>query len=222
MRALLHPDGEPSADRHPEGERLLGPDHPFAEADRELRQALGGLALTALFVAVAAVAGYPGRSALIAFPGAVVLVALVLRVGILADLRRQRALDLVLAGAETLPIPAVARLRRSLLGARRELASDRLRQLVEDARSRRRDPAAPPTPIEQVGDEATEVAALLRGTHSARAVAMTIRLLDGGAGWYALTRDGDGLRRELGRIRYLLVVDAPAPDEPVPAGPSGR
>ena len=148
----------------------LGSQHPFVAADRELRQGAAGLALTALFVVVASAAGYPGRTAAVAVPGALVLIALLMRVGLLADVRRQRALDLVMAGDETLPIPAVVSLRRSLLGRRRTLTVRRLGHILDDALAHRDDPAACPSPILAVREEVAEIAVLLSSTHSARAV----------------------------------------------------
>ena len=191
--------------------RLLGADHPYVAAERDLRRATQSLVLTAAFVAASAAFADPVPRRALTAVGTFVLLLLVLRFVLASDLRRQCALDLVLGGREALAIPAVARLRRSLLGPRRDLTVDLLARSLADAVTRaEHDPETPPLPIVDVRDEVAEIIELLRTTESARAVAMTACLLQGGEGWSLLTHDRQGLRRELGRIRYLLVAEGAA------------
>jgi hypothetical protein len=191
--------------------RLLGADHPYVVADGDARRATQTLVLTAAFVAASAAFADPAPRRALMTIGTFVLLVLVLRVVLASDVRRQCALDLVLAGHEALPIPAVARLRRSLLGPRRDLTVELLDRSLADAVARaEHDPATPPLPIVAVRDDVAEIVELLRSTRSARAVAMTACLLQGGEGWSLLTRDQQGLRRELGRIRYLLASEEAA------------
>jgi hypothetical protein len=193
------------------GEQLLGSDHPFVAADRALRQAARTLLFTAVFVVALAAFAYPARSAAVAVPGASVLLYLFLRLAVLADERKELAVNLVIQGGEALPIARVVRLRRTLLGHRRDQTRrSLLRTLDQAADQAQRHPADPRAPILAVADKVLEVADLLQRTRSARAVAMTERLIGTSAGWHMLAFEPDGLARELGRIRFLLLADEAA------------
>jgi hypothetical protein len=86
---------------------------------------------------------------------------------ILADVRRQHAMDLVLGGRERLPISSVARLRRQLVGRQRVAVAELLARMLQEAdvRSGR---AVHPTAIVELRDEVTEIVELLRCTLSAQ------------------------------------------------------
>jgi hypothetical protein len=192
--------------------RLLGADHPYVLAERELHRALRSLLLTAVFVATFAAFADAAPRRAVATIGTFVVLILALQVVLASDTRRQCALDLVLGGHEALAIPAVVRLRRSLLGRRRDFTVDLLTRTLDAALARLDEDPAHPPPIVEARDEVAEIAALLRSTHSARAVAMAASLLQGGEGWTLLTHDTEALRRELGRIRFLLASeDSPPP-----------
>jgi hypothetical protein len=196
------------APQHSPAERLLGRDHPFVAADGELRSACRTLIVTALFVGALAAFTFPERSAPVAVAGATVLIWLTLRLLILADARADQAMALVLEGGEALPIPAVARVRRSLLGHRRDHTARALMRTLECATAQaERHPADELQPILSVAGEVAEVARLLQRTESARAVAMADRLVATSAGWYMLAFERGPLARELGRIRFLLLAD---------------
>jgi hypothetical protein len=205
----FHRDARPPRPRRrTECEQLLGDDHPFVAADAAFREAARRLLLTAVFVAALAAFAYPGRSAAVLAPGAFVLLYLALRVAVRGDEREELATELVLGGGETLPIGAVARLRRSLLGRRRDHACLALRRTLEQAAAQAAEHPAERRPaVLDVADQVIEIAELLQGTRSARAVAMTQRLLGTSAGWHLLAFEPDGLARELGRIRFLLRAD---------------
>jgi hypothetical protein len=207
LRLAIHRPASPST----VATSLLGADHPYVVAERDLYRGTRGLLLTAVFVATSAALADPGPRRALTSVGAFVLLLLVLRVVLASDLRRQCALDLVLGGHETLAIPAVTRLRGSLLGRRRDDAVDLLMRTLDAAVARAEDDPTDPPPIVEARDDVAEIVALLRTTHSARAVAMTTCLLQGSAGWSVLTGDPEGLRRELGRIRFLLAAEDRSP-----------
>jgi hypothetical protein len=215
MRTPLgHLERVRSSAAHPSARALLGRDHPYTRADADLRQAVSQLALTGLFALAAASFGHAQPGSAPSAAGAVVLTALSIRLVILADARRQRAMDLVIDGGEHLPISSVARLRRRLLGRRREDAAVLLARTVHDASDHMtRNGAVCPAPISDLQDDVTELVELLRCTISARPVAMTARLLQGNASWDVFVADADRLRRAADRIRFALAAAADGLDD---------
>jgi hypothetical protein len=207
QRTLRHLAPEASHRRRTMAMDLLGADHPFVAADGAFRQAARNLTFTAVFAAALAAFAYPERSAAVMAPAAFVLLYLALQTALAADQHEEAVMELVLRGAESLPIGPVARVRRSLLGHRVRTSRSLVRMLDRAAAQATRHPADRRAPILDAATELIEVAALLRRTRSARAVALTQRLLNTTAGWHMLAFEPDALARELGRIRFLLLAD---------------
>jgi hypothetical protein len=192
---------------------VLGPGHPLVRA-AESRDVLGGHAIAVLAAllcgAAAALAneiwGPPvviGAAATLAGLG---VSALKLRARV-----RRHALELVLEGHEALPLPAVERERKRLLGAkvRRQLRCG----LLNVAREAQRVPPFAPLPlpplfdvqvVREVAPELQRLAARLEERPSAaRAVALVERMLCSALS--PLYGDDAGvLREELRRLEFLL------------------
>jgi hypothetical protein len=190
----------------------LGAEHPLARAlDRLgvlLRQSLAVAALLSAGVAALA-AGVPVALWVVVGAGAVEAV-LLCGMALLAQARRERALDLVIQGGGDLPLAAVQHERRRLSHPE---CREWLARWLDDIREAGERPvgyqrAARPLfnvgMMAELGSELAAVAgALRRGGADPRGVALAQRLLcDGTSPLYG--RDVELLRQELHRICFLL------------------
>jgi hypothetical protein len=149
---------------------------------------------------------------------AVVLLALGVAAALLRQRRRDDVLALIAAGREELPLVPVQRERRRLLDGRtRSRLAASLERLVQEARAT----SLRPVPllfdrrvVGAVAGELLGLARLLRCEPSnARGVALVWWLISDGTGSPLYGSDLADLRRELGRIRFLLNDAALEPDE---------
>ena len=191
---------------------VLGDDHPLARASRRLgvlrEQCLVVAALLVVSVG-AMVEGVSGALPVVVSAG-VVGAVLACAVATLAACKRERVLDLIVAGRGDLPIGGLERERRRLLDRRHRRA---LACSVDELRRRAEHPphglpSARPLfrvhVVRAVAPELADIASLLRSESPAlRGIAITERLLsDGCSPLYG--DDAEQLRRELHRIRFLL------------------
>jgi hypothetical protein len=207
---------------------LLGSNHPLVRGNG-LRGDLWWQSLvTATAVLLGAIGAASGRSwglpLLVA--AAIVQLGLAVAFALLAQLQRERARELIIAGRGGLPLPALAReqrrlqrprLRASLADALEDCvrAAERWPTLVPTAR-----PVFDPRLVRAAASELRAIAALLRAsTVSARAVARVERLLTSGAS-PLYGREPEALRHELMRIHAEL--DRADPPPTVPPGPAHR
>jgi hypothetical protein len=211
----LRPQGPVAPHRTGAGrsaEALLGAGHPLVAVLYACGQAIEGIAAVAA-VQLGALALWwvnPSYGRALTLGAGAVQVALGLRWADLRVQRRELCLELVIAGREHLPLPAVARERRRLASHRHkaELAIC-LENLADIAtRKPRRGERQRPIYSREVMT-ATEaqlrgVAARLRaGGGELRGVALVDRLITSGASPLYGERVGP-LRDELARARYLL------------------
>jgi hypothetical protein len=193
---------------------LLGQGHPLARDVESLdvvaRHAVAVLAAVLCGV-VGALAGEPwGVPVLLG--GTATLAGFGAAAAALRGRTRQHALMLVLEGHEGLPLPAVERERRRLLGAkeRRRLS----RGLLTVAREAQRPPPFAPFPVppvfvvevvREVAPDLRRLATALQAEppNDARAVALVERLLRSGLS-PLYGADADALRAEVRRLEYLL------------------
>jgi hypothetical protein len=191
---------------------LLGNDHPLVLVARRLDMLAGqSLVVAAVLSAsiVVLVAGVSAASALVV-ASAVVQATLAGAVALLADRKRELALDLIIEGRGNLPLLAIERQRRRLLddGHRQGLARWLDAGCREAEHPIQRPAFARPLYsarlVAAVAPDLAEIARLLRSENPGqRGVAKTQRLLrDGTSALYG--RDGDLLREELHRIRFLI------------------
>jgi hypothetical protein len=191
---------------------LLGSSHPLTRATRRFEtaclQLLAGLALLAGIVLFAQ---GPGRSAWLV---AGIVICAVLS-GLVASAwcgRRRRAFEVILAGDEDLPLQELEPVRRRLEDPHRrsQLASSLDRCLRSAERWHETSP--PLRPVSNVRlllplqDDVRDIQSLLRAETVPRVlgVALCEQLLSDGVTSPLYGRDGDALRRKLGRIRYAL------------------
>jgi hypothetical protein len=132
--------------------------------------------------------------------GLVVLAVLVLALLVSHWCVHERALDVIIAGHEDLPVAAVVRAREPLASPRRRRA---LARSLEQAVVETRDWSGIDFSL-----EVEQVTRLLRGRDPCRArgVALADRLVRGGAALPVGSTGRETLRRELGRIRYELTA----------------
>jgi hypothetical protein len=191
---------------------LLGSDHPLTRATRRFETAcvhlLCGLAMLA---GIAVFASGPVRPPELAagIAGCVILGALA---AIRWDSRRRRALEVIIAGHEDLPLNELEPVRRRLHDGRRrsQLASSLEGYLQRAEKWDRTLPRFRPVGNARLlmlyADTIREIARLLRAdaVPRARGVALCEWLLTDGVTSPLFRNDSDALRRELGRIRFDL------------------
>jgi hypothetical protein len=180
-------------------EAILGQGHPLCRSEREVRSATTQLAGTITFVAALLAFARFHAVGLVVFACVVAVVVVVVRLATALFTRQARSMDAIADGLEDLRLPHVQRVRNSLLG------EDRRRRIAAALASHQ-----PRAPSAQAADGAREelsaVIELLRdgAPPSARGVALCQRLLSAyPSPFYA--SDAGALRRELGRIRFLLL-----------------
>jgi hypothetical protein len=192
-------------------EDRLGFYHPLCQAERDVRAARRQLLGASTFLAALCALLARPVVGLVLGIGLVVLAVVLLRLVILDVVRRDRVVEAIAGGHESVPLHGVRRRRERLLDARSrgQLASSLEGQLVYATRLSL--PEGAPRPVvTAAGDEVEQVVRLLRGgmPRSARGVALCERLLADGPCSPLYGSDADALLRELGRIRYLLDGDA--------------
>jgi hypothetical protein len=190
------------------GASPLGPEHPLTIADRRLRESTRQLVWTALFVLAWALLGRGHQATGIVIAGVLVVVILCERALVRTDARRQRALDLIIAGDEAIPVPVVARLRRHLLRDDRPRVAALMAQAVDDVDDfvEASGEPHPELALTELRGEVEEVIELLSSDRvdSAQGVALAAALVQTGPAALACREDTEQLRLELGRIRFLL------------------
>ncbi len=191
---------------------LLGPNHPLVRGN-ELRGDLWRQSLvTAAAALLAAIGTASGRAwglpLLVA--GGIVQLGVLVRLALLAQVQRERASELIIAGRGGLPLTALEReLRRLQRPRRRAGLADALEELVRAAERWPRivPPARPvfdPRLVRAAAVELRAIAARLRaGTDAVSAVARVERLLTSGAS-PLYGREQEALRHELLRIHVEL------------------
>jgi hypothetical protein len=200
----------------PTGDRavvLLGRGHPLVRATESLQILLRHSLTVAAILVGATIARAEGDrwSMALAISAAVVLAGFALATASKQQARREAALDLITAGRDGLPVPAVQRERRRLRGHRRRRALARtLERLLDEAWS-----SKPPlrtmtvpfhvTVLRTVTPELRAVIDLVRGDGApTRGVAAVQRLItDAGSPLYRA--ELEPLRRELELIQRLLI-----------------
>jgi hypothetical protein len=191
---------------------LLGSSHPLTRAARRVEtacaQLLCGLAILAGIVVFAHGAA---RDVEIAASAAACALLGIAAAGAWWG-RRERALELIIAGDEGLPLSELEPLRRRLRDGRRRarLAAslERCLRAAEewDRTLPRLRPVANVRLLLEHESIVREIASLLRSeaVACARGVALCEWLLSDGVASPLYCDDGDALRRELGRIRFAL------------------
>lgn len=191
---------------------LLGRTHPLTCAARRFESAclqlLSGLTILA---AIALLAHGPARRMELGIAGATCLALSGLLAGSWSG-RRRRALDLIMAGGEDLPLDELEPVRRRLRDprgrARLALSLERCLQYGE----RWHEIAPHMRPVGNMRlllpheDDVRDIARLLRAQSvpRVRGVALCEWLLTDGVASPLYRDDHEALRRELGRIRYAL------------------
>jgi hypothetical protein len=191
----------------------MSPGHPLAR-DLESLEVLGGHAvavLAALLCGVAAAVIGEAWGVPVVLGSKLALAGLGVAAVVVHVRTRRHALELVLDGEETLPLRAVERERRRLLGAK--LRGQLGRRLLDVAREAQRPPTFAPLPmppsfdvavIRAVAPDLRRLAARLeRPSASARAVALVERLVCSGTS-PLYGDDPAALRQELRRLEHLL------------------
>jgi hypothetical protein len=156
----------------------------------------------------------------------IVQLGLGLGLALLAQLQRERARELIIAGRDALPLRALERERRRLQRPRRRAGlADALEDLVRAAERWPRiistaRPVFDPRQVRAAASELRAIAARLRAsTVAVRAVARVERLLtSGNSPLYG--REPEALRHELRRINAEF--DRADPARTVPRGPADR
>lgn len=192
---------------------FLGPDHPLVRVtealDRVVRQALSVAALLA--GSIMALSDGVAWAGPLVVSAALVLSGLMVVVVALELGKRDRALELIIDGRESLPLAAVERQRRRLLAPRTRAALARsFEGMIREASHPPKVPVRGIRPlfdrgvVARVAPELRRVNALLRADHApARGVALAKLLLtDGASPLYG--HQIEPLRDELHRVRHLL------------------
>lgn len=195
---------------------VLGPGHPLTRASLELDAALRQMSVVAALLGGSLGAALAGAAWAIsvAVAAGLVLTGTAALAALRAQTRRDRALDLVIAGPDRLQLAVLQRQRRRLASprTRRSLART-LESMVEETLHRSwtfprssRPPLYVPL-IAAAQDELRELAALLRSRSAAvRGIALCERIVTlGTSPLYG--RDLAPLRTELHRARFLLAGD---------------
>ncbi len=192
---------------------VLGLDHPLTRASRALdatvRQLLVVVAMLAGGVAADLEHASWGRD--VAIAAGLVLVAFAFAAFVRAQTRRDRALDVILEGRESLPVAVVQRQRRRLARPRtRHSLARTLKSMIDETLHNRSlalhssRPLLHPSLIAAAQDDMRATASALRGEHSTvRGVALVERLITRGES-PLYGRDAVALRGELARARALL------------------
>lgn len=191
---------------------FLGDDHPLVRILRRRSAAIRHSCVVGAMLLVAAAArleGLRGATA-VALAAAVVEAALALQIASLRWLARERAQDLIIEGRADLPLDAVRRERRRLLGRAHcdDLAGwlDRTWTVTERALKSPHSPSPPynVAVIAAARKDLADISARLReGAPGVRGVALVERLLsEGGSPLYG--GSVSALRQELRRIRFML------------------
>jgi hypothetical protein len=190
---------------------LLGSAHPLARVEGQLSVVVTrSIVVAALLCAgVAALVEDLSVGLSLTVVAAVTEAALAARAMLLAEIRREHALDLIIEGRGDLPIGVVARQRRRLLDpARRHRLASALEEIRDEAlrppqRYTRLRPIFDPRVIAAVAPELTTIARLLRADPRLSALAMAQRLVtNGGSPLYR--SDLRLLRDELHRLEHHL------------------
>jgi hypothetical protein len=198
-------------------EAELGADHPLCKAERSLLSARRQLLGLVLFVLAFAVFAGSRDVQLVAEIGALAAAAVAARVLVALVVRNDRVLDAIADGLERVPLHGIRRRRARLLRlrSREGLARSLEERLAWATGSRSEVPyAARPmarSVVEAARVEIQNVVASLRGPSvaGARGVALCERLLQDAISSPLHGSDPEALRRELGRIRYLLTEASP-------------
>lgn len=195
---------------------LLGPGHPLTRACIAFDAAITQMLVVAAVLGASlgpALARVPWARS-VAVAAAAVLVGAGVRVALRAQTRRDRAIDVVIAGLERMPFSVVERQRRRLASRRtRHGLARTLESMIEETLCRpwtlplSSRPLLHAPLIAAAQDDLREMAALLRSASvTARGVALCERIVTmGGSPLYG--RDLAHLRTELGRARFLLAGD---------------
>lgn len=191
---------------------LLGENHPLTRASRRFENAcLQLLTGVTILAALALLARGPARRIELA---AGIGTCAVL-VGLLAAswcTRRRRALEMIIAGDEDLPLPELEPVRRRLRDrrgrSRLALSLEHSLRLAErwDQTVPHLRPVANLHLLLPLQEDVRDIARLLRvdSVPRVRGVALCERLLSDGVTSPLYRNDGEALRRELGRIRFAL------------------
>jgi hypothetical protein len=200
-----------SAHLHGDTRAVLDPDHPLARVIAQLSVAETRCLVVsgALVAGACGLVGGVGVGAPLTVAAAIVLVALLVRIGALSAARDRRAVELIAEGRGALPVRAVVRMRRRLLDpAQRAQLARTLDVILTDA-TRPPDRCHPIPPVysvrvvRAVSSELADVAALVREGGALRGLAAAQMLVtDGLSPLYGHVEPA--LRQELGRIRFLL------------------
>lgn len=190
----------------------LGHDHPFTRATRRFESAclqlLSGLTI---LVAIVIFAHGPARRVELAI-GTGTCAVLAALVAVSWSNRRQRAVELIIAGNEDLPLRELEPVRQRLRDPRRRaLLASSLERYLRYGKCW----AVTPVYMRPVGNarllvplenDVRDIARLLRAeaVPRVRGVALVEWLLSDGVTSPLFRADGDALRRELGRIRFAL------------------
>ena len=207
---------------------LLGPNHPIARGEGLRRDLWRQSLVTAAAVLLGATAASAHRWGLpLLVAAAIVQLALAIGLALHAELQRERARELIIAGRNDLPLPVLRRERRRLQRRRRRRglahaledlaqAAERWPMLVPTCR-----PVFDPRQVRAAAPRLRAIAARLRAsTVSLRALARVERLLTSGAS-PLYGREPEELRHELKRIEAELdAADTPgsAADRSTPQG----
>ena len=191
---------------------LLGENHPLTRASRRFESAcLQLLSGVTILAALALLAHGPARRVeLAAGIGTCVVLA-----GLLAAswcTRRRRALEVIIAGDEDLPLSELEPVRRRLRDrrgrSRLALSLERSLRLAErwDQTVPHLRPVANLRLLLPLQEDVRDIARLLRvdSVPRVRGVALCEWLLSDGVTSPLFRNDGEALRRELGRIRFAL------------------
>jgi hypothetical protein len=192
--------------------QVLESSHPLVRATQRFDRARVRLLCGLAFLAAAGLTAHgPARQAELGI-AAVICAVLGVLVGAAWSNRRERALELIIAGREDLPLVELEPLRRRLHDPRRRaLLASSLGRCVRSAE--RWDQIAPQfRPVANVRlllplqDDVIVIQRLLCADEvpRVRGVALCERLLTDGTTSPLYRNDPDALRRELGRIRFNL------------------
>ena len=196
--------------------RNLGERHPLVAAEERLAHRRRQLLATAACAvgAAGALAADARWGAAAALASAAVLAGVLVALWHAVQLRREAAIDVIVAGRDDeVAAPVVGRERRRLQSARlRARLAASLERAVQESRRWDRVVPFPRPPVDMrhvrfVSRELDDVASLLRGEERlppTRGVALVERLVTDGYASPLYGGKAEELREELRRIRYLL------------------
>jgi hypothetical protein len=222
--------GQPVPARQPcSAAELLGPNHPFVRGAGLRSDLLRQSLVTAAAVLLGAIGAASERGWGLPLLVAATIVQLGLGIGLvlLAQLQRERTMELIIAGRGGLPLPALEREWRRLQRSRRRAGlADALEDLVRAAERWPRiiptaRPVFDPCQVRAAAAELRAIASRLRAsTVTVCAVARVERLLTSGAS-PLYGREPEALRQELMRIHAELDRADPAQTVPREAAHHG-